>query len=77
MGAQFTLGRIAEALGATLQGDSARVIRGVAPLDGARVHPVAFPDARIWGSVALVPELSREVRAPEMRVREPEVGRHG
>ena len=28
MGAQFTLLRIAEALGATLEGDPARVIRG-------------------------------------------------
>ena len=30
MGASFTLGRIAEALGATLEGDSARVMLGVA-----------------------------------------------
>ena len=32
MGAQFTLGRIAEALGATLEGDPARGILGVATL---------------------------------------------
>ena len=42
MGAQFTLGRIAEALGATLQGDPARVIVGVAPLDVAGPEHVSF-----------------------------------
>ena len=42
MGAQFTLGRIAEALGATLEGDPARVIRGVAPLDSAGPEHVSF-----------------------------------
>ena len=42
MGAQFTLGRIAEALGATLEGDPARVIHGVAPLDGAGPEHVSF-----------------------------------
>ena len=42
MGAQFTLGRIAEALGATLEGDPARVILGVAPLDSAGPEHVSF-----------------------------------
>ncbi len=42
MGAQFTLLRIAEALGATLEGDPARVIRGVAPLDSAGPEHVSF-----------------------------------
>jgi UDP-3-O-[3-hydroxymyristoyl] glucosamine N-acyltransferase len=42
VGAQFTLLRIAEALGATLEGDSARVIRGVAPLEGAGPEHVSF-----------------------------------
>jgi UDP-3-O-[3-hydroxymyristoyl] glucosamine N-acyltransferase len=42
VGAQFTLGRIAEALGATLVGDPARVIRGVAPLDSAGPDDVSF-----------------------------------
>jgi len=42
VGAQFTLGRIAEALGATLEGDPARVIRGVAPLDSAGPEDVSF-----------------------------------
>ena len=42
MGAQFTLGRIAEALGATLEGDPARLILGVAPLDAAGPEHVSF-----------------------------------
>ena len=42
MGAQFTLLRIAEALGATLEGDPAQVIRGVAPLDSAGPEHVSF-----------------------------------
>ena len=42
MGVQFTLGRIAEALGATLEGDPARVILGVAPLDAAGPEHVSF-----------------------------------
>ncbi len=42
MGAQFTLGRIAEALGATLEGDPTRVIRGVAPLEAAGPEHVSF-----------------------------------
>ena len=42
MGAQFTLGRIAEALGAALEGDPARVMSGVAPLDAAGPGDVSF-----------------------------------
>jgi len=42
VGVQFTLGRIAEALGATLEGDPTRLIRGVAPLDGAGPEHVSF-----------------------------------
>jgi UDP-3-O-[3-hydroxymyristoyl] glucosamine N-acyltransferase len=42
VGAQFTLGRIAEALGAALEGDPARVIGGVAPLDSAGPEHVSF-----------------------------------
>jgi len=38
VGAQFTLLRIAEAPGAMLEGDPARVIRGGAPLEGARLE---------------------------------------
>ena len=42
MGAPFTLGRIAEALGATLEGDPNRLIVGVAPLDTAGPEHVSF-----------------------------------
>jgi UDP-3-O-[3-hydroxymyristoyl] glucosamine N-acyltransferase len=42
VGSQFTLGRIAEALGATLEGDPARVFLGVAPLDVAGPDQVSF-----------------------------------
>ena len=39
MGASFTLGRIAGALGATLEGDPNRLIIGVAPLEKAGRRP--------------------------------------
>ena len=42
MGASYTLGRLAEALGATLVGDPNRVISGVAPLDKAGAEHVSF-----------------------------------
>ena len=38
----FTLGRLADALGASLQGDAGRVVRGVAPLDVAGPDQVSF-----------------------------------
>src|SRR5213595_2923440 len=45
--AEFTLGQLAEALGATLEGDPARVVRGVAPLESAAPDDVSFlTDAR-------------------------------
>src|SRR2546422_4599410 len=45
--AEFTLGQLAEALGATLEGDPARVVRGVAPLESAGPDDVSFlTDAR-------------------------------
>jgi UDP-3-O-[3-hydroxymyristoyl] glucosamine N-acyltransferase len=42
VGASYTLGRLAEALGATLVGDPSRVISGVAPLDKAGPEHVSF-----------------------------------
>jgi UDP-3-O-[3-hydroxymyristoyl] glucosamine N-acyltransferase len=42
VGASFTLGSIAEALGATLEGDPTRLIGGVAPLDKAGPEHVSF-----------------------------------
>src|SRR2546425_7983380 len=45
--AEFTLGQLAEALGDTLEGDPARVVRGVAPLESAGPDDVSFlTDAR-------------------------------
>lgn len=45
--AEFTLGQLAEALGATLEGDPGRVVRGVAPLESAGPDDVSFlTDAR-------------------------------
>ena len=41
-GAKFTLGELAEALGATLEGDAGRVVRGVAPLESAGPDDVSF-----------------------------------
>jgi UDP-3-O-[3-hydroxymyristoyl] glucosamine N-acyltransferase len=38
----FTLGELARALGADLEGDPARVVRGVAPLDAAGPDDVSF-----------------------------------
>jgi UDP-3-O-[3-hydroxymyristoyl] glucosamine N-acyltransferase len=45
--AEFTLGRLAEALGAALEGDAARVVKAVAPLESAGPDDVSFvTDAR-------------------------------
>ncbi len=41
-GASFTLGRLADALGASLEGDAARVVTGVAPLEAAGPDQVSF-----------------------------------
>lgn len=42
MGASYTLGRLAEALGATLVGDPNRLVTGVAPLEEAGPEHVSF-----------------------------------
>jgi UDP-3-O-[3-hydroxymyristoyl] glucosamine N-acyltransferase len=43
----FTLGQLAEALNATLDGDPSRTVTGVAPLDVASAHQISFlTDAR-------------------------------
>jgi UDP-3-O-[3-hydroxymyristoyl] glucosamine N-acyltransferase len=41
-GASFTLGRLADALGASLVGDATRVVTGVAPLETAGPEDVSF-----------------------------------
>jgi len=42
VGAPFSLGRLAEALGATLEGDAERLVRGVAPLESAGPDEISF-----------------------------------
>lgn len=41
-GVSFTLGRLADALGASLQGDPGRVVTGVAPLEAAGPDEISF-----------------------------------
>jgi len=41
-GSSFTLGRVADALGASLEGDAGRVVTGVAPLEAAGPDQVSF-----------------------------------
>jgi UDP-3-O-[3-hydroxymyristoyl] glucosamine N-acyltransferase len=41
-GASFTLGRLADALGASLEGDASRIVTGVAPLEAAGPDQVSF-----------------------------------
>lgn len=49
--AALTLGQIAAALGATLEGDPARVVHGIAPLDAAGPGEISFLiDARYRGA---------------------------
>ncbi len=51
-GASFTLARLAEALGATLEGDAARVVTGVAPLETAGPAQVSFVSNRKYQRLA-------------------------
>ncbi len=51
-GASFTLGRLAEALGATLEGDAARVVSGVAPLETAGPTQVSLLSNRKYQRLA-------------------------
>src|SRR6267378_277546 len=55
--AEFTLGQLAEALGATLEGDAARLVRGVAPLESAGPDDVSFlTDARYHPAAQAAPQ---------------------
>ena len=61
MGVSFTLGQLAEALGATLEGDRHRVVKGVASLEQAGPEHVSFvtasryvKSAALSGAAALV-----------------------
>ena len=51
-GASFTLGRLADALGASLLGDAARVVTGLAPLETAGPEHVSFLTDRQYSNQA-------------------------
>jgi UDP-3-O-[3-hydroxymyristoyl] glucosamine N-acyltransferase len=77
--AGFTLGRLAAALGATLEGDAARVVTGVASLETAGPDDIAFvSDARYREAALhsragafLVPDDLPALPAPLLRCRSP------
>jgi UDP-3-O-[3-hydroxymyristoyl] glucosamine N-acyltransferase len=77
--AGFTLGRLAAALGATLEGDAGRVVTGVASLDAAGPDDIAFVgDARYRDAALssragafLVPDDLPALPAPVLRCRSP------
>src|SRR3989440_8246086 len=50
--AEFTLGQLAEALRATLEGDAGRIVRGVAPLESAGPDDVSFLTAGRYRAAA-------------------------
>jgi UDP-3-O-[3-hydroxymyristoyl] glucosamine N-acyltransferase len=79
-GASFTLGRLAEALGATLEGDAARVVTGVAPLESAGPAQVSFLSDRKYQRLAestragalVVPRDATGLRCALLRVDSPQ-----
>ena len=76
----FTLGALAEALGANLDGDPSRVVTGVAPLDTAGPDDVSFVTspryraaARVSRAGALIVDADSEPLGPAMlRVKQPQ-----
>ncbi len=80
-GAAFTLGRLAEALGATLEGDAARVMTGVAPLETAGPEEVSFLTDQKYRRLAessgagamVVPREASGLRCAMLRVDSPHV----
>jgi UDP-3-O-[3-hydroxymyristoyl] glucosamine N-acyltransferase len=77
--ARFTLGQLAAALGAVLEGDAGRVVTGVAPLETAGPDDIAFvSDARhrraaeaSRAGAFVVPEDFGALSAPLLRCRSP------
>src|SRR5688572_24452175 len=77
---QFTLGAVAAALGATLEGDPGRVVTGVAALETAGDTDVSFlvdaryrEAARTTRAAALVVSLDAEAPGPALlRVKQPQ-----
>jgi UDP-3-O-[3-hydroxymyristoyl] glucosamine N-acyltransferase len=77
---RFTLGNLADALGATLDGDPSRVVLGVAPLESAGPDDISFLiDARYRdrarasrAGAFLAATDAGELPAPVLRCREPQ-----
>lgn len=75
----FTLGELAEALGATLDGEAGRVVTGVASLENAGPQDISFVTAPRYAAAALssragaflAPEGSSPLPAPAIRARDP------
>jgi UDP-3-O-[3-hydroxymyristoyl] glucosamine N-acyltransferase len=76
----FTLGRVAEALGATLHGDASQLVRGVAPLESAGPEEVSFVTspkyhrlaaASAAGALVVGPE-TEDLNRPLLRVASPQ-----
>ncbi len=79
-GGSFTLGQIAQALGAVLEGDARRVITGVAPLDAAGPDQISFLTTRKYLRLArssragalLVPADVTELPGPLLKTSSPQ-----
>jgi UDP-3-O-[3-hydroxymyristoyl] glucosamine N-acyltransferase len=61
----FTLGRLAEALGATLHGDAGQLVRGVAPLESAGPEEVSFVTSPKYRRLAVASAAGALVVGPE------------
>ncbi len=80
-GGPYTLGELAQALGAILEGDAQRVIKGVASLDRAGPDQISFVTSRKYLPLAsssragafLVPADVKELRAPLLRTESPQI----
>ena len=79
--AGFTLGKLAEALGATLDGDPKRVVTGIAPLESAGPNEISFVTDLRYRDAArasragafLAPEAALDLPAPMLRCRAPQL----
>ncbi len=61
----YTLGRLAEALGATLHGDASQLVRGVAPLESAGPEEVSFVTGAKYHRLAAASAAGALVVGPE------------
>ncbi|MBI4589035.1 MAG: UDP-3-O-(3-hydroxymyristoyl)glucosamine N-acyltransferase [Candidatus Rokubacteria bacterium] len=80
-GGPYTLGQLARALGAVLEGDSERIITGVAPLETAGPDQISFVTHRKYLSLAgssragalLVPSDVKDLPGPLLRTGSPHI----